>query len=130
MRARDERLLLPGKVAVIGRGEADGVTRREELTEIQLRDRKASGRHARLSASAGGFLVEDLDSTNGTRINGERVDRAALGEGDVLEIGQTFFVCAALPPGFDAEATRDGHFGPTRTLTPALSRAPNSRELE
>jgi pSer/pThr/pTyr-binding forkhead associated (FHA) protein len=36
-----------------------------------------------------GWAIEDLDSTNGTRLNGQPVRRARLHDGDVIEIGLT-----------------------------------------
>jgi pSer/pThr/pTyr-binding forkhead associated (FHA) protein len=45
--------------------------------------------HCRLVASSGGELeVEDLDSTNGTFVNDQRVRRAVLSAGDRLRIGR------------------------------------------
>jgi pSer/pThr/pTyr-binding forkhead associated (FHA) protein len=52
--------------------------------------------HCRLSADASGALqVEDLGSTNGTLVNGKRVDRAALKEGDTLGVGRMDFTVSA-----------------------------------
>ena len=48
--------------------------------------------HCRLDArKRDGLGVEDLGSTNGTLVNGERVDRALLKTGDVLTIGRITF---------------------------------------
>ena len=45
--------------------------------------------HCRLTASHAGELeVEDLKSTNGTFVNGERVERSALKAGDRVRIGR------------------------------------------
>jgi pSer/pThr/pTyr-binding forkhead associated (FHA) protein len=45
--------------------------------------------HCRLSARADGRLeVLDLDSTNGTFVNGKKIDRAELKDGDVLGVGR------------------------------------------
>jgi pSer/pThr/pTyr-binding forkhead associated (FHA) protein len=44
--------------------------------------------HCRLTAGPSGALeVEDLGSTNGTFVNGQRISRRALGEGDRLRVG-------------------------------------------
>ena len=48
--------------------------------------------HCRLSAGATELQVEDLESTNGTFVNGERVERAALKSGDRLGVGEVEFV--------------------------------------
>lgn len=45
--------------------------------------------HCRFTAGASGELeVEDLDSTNGTFVNGERVKRARLSAGDLVRVGR------------------------------------------
>jgi pSer/pThr/pTyr-binding forkhead associated (FHA) protein len=52
--------------------------------------------HCRLSADASGVLqVEDLGSTNGTVVNGKRVERAVLKEGDRLGVGRMEFRISA-----------------------------------
>ena len=48
--------------------------------------------HCRLSAGATDLEVQDLESTNGTFVNGERVDRALLKIGDRLAVGKVEFV--------------------------------------
>lgn len=50
-----------------------------------------SREHARLFAREGGIAVADLNSSNGTFVNGERVTRADLKHGDVLRLGQVEF---------------------------------------
>ena len=48
--------------------------------------------HCRLTASASDqLLVEDLGSTNGTLVNGKRVERGVLKPGDVLTVGRVEF---------------------------------------
>ncbi len=50
----------------------------------------ASARHARIEAQGDGVWVQDLDSTNGTFVNGSRVAGAQrLDAGDVLRVGET-----------------------------------------
>ena len=50
----------------------------------------ASARHARVETQRDGVWILDLGSTNGTWVNGERMDgRHRLREGDVVRIGQT-----------------------------------------
>ena len=50
----------------------------------------ASARHARIEARGDGVWVQDLDSTNGTFVNGSRVAGAQrLDHGDVLRVGET-----------------------------------------
>jgi pSer/pThr/pTyr-binding forkhead associated (FHA) protein len=50
----------------------------------------ASGRHARVENARDGVWIIDLGSTNGTFVNGERVDgRRRLHEGDLVQVGDT-----------------------------------------
>ena len=55
-------------------------------------DEFASARHAVVEARADGLWVEDLGSTNGTFVNGDRIAAERLNPGDVLRIGQTELV--------------------------------------
>ncbi|HEY5695051.1 MAG TPA: FHA domain-containing protein [Gaiellaceae bacterium] len=53
-------------------------------------DEFASSRHARIEVRGDGVWVQDLDSTNGTYVNGSRVAGAQrLDDGDVLRVGET-----------------------------------------
>jgi hypothetical protein len=57
--------------------------------DIQLADPNVSRRHAELRQEGSGYWVIDLDSTNGTQVNGKRVTRAKLDSGDRITIGST-----------------------------------------
>lgn len=65
--------------------------------ELVLKDSKVSRRHARLHARDGVLLLTDLGSTNGTRVNGNRITEMVLGEGDRIQIGETSLVVQAAP---------------------------------
>jgi predicted component of type VI protein secretion system len=52
-------------------------------------DDSVSRAHAEIAVRAGLCLVRDLDSCNGTLLNGHRVRRARLRRGDVLVLGET-----------------------------------------
>lgn len=57
--------------------------------DIVVADDRASRSHARVSATEGGFLVTDLQSRNGTYLNGRRITgETAFNGGDVLAIGR------------------------------------------
>ena len=63
---------------------------REDNVGVRLDgDEFASGQHARLEPRTDGVWVEDLRSTNGTFVNGERVTAQRLQVGDVVRVGQT-----------------------------------------
>jgi RsiW-degrading membrane proteinase PrsW (M82 family) len=50
-------------------------------------DREVSRRHARIQAEGGDFYIADEQSTNGTLVNGQRVFRQVLCDGDRIELG-------------------------------------------
>jgi pSer/pThr/pTyr-binding forkhead associated (FHA) protein len=63
-------------------------------------DIEISRRHARIFRADGGFLVEDLGSTNGTLFNGRRIDKPELlGVGDELQMGGTTLIVQASGAG-------------------------------
>jgi pSer/pThr/pTyr-binding forkhead associated (FHA) protein len=79
--------ILPGTIKTMGRAP-----RADFIVDAALVSRV----HCRLSAGAADLEVVDLDSTNGTFVNGERVDRAILKSGDRLGVGKVeFFVSRA-----------------------------------
>ena len=66
------------------------VGRSEENTIALDGDEFASGHHARIESQRDGVWILDLGSTNGTFVNGERVEgRRQLHRGDLVQIGNT-----------------------------------------
>jgi FHA domain-containing protein len=65
---------------------------RSPQTDIQIEDQFASSRHARIYERDGYLYVEDMGSTNGTYLNGRRLDaRELLQADDRIRIGDTEF---------------------------------------
>jgi hypothetical protein len=62
---------------------------RQDDSNIQLHDPNVSRRHAEIRPSGDGFVLADLGSTNGSRVNGMRVGQHLLTEGDQILIGNT-----------------------------------------
>ncbi len=62
---------------------------RSEESEIVLADPSVSRAHAVVEIKTGGAVVRDLGSTNGTFVNGRRIESARLGDGDELRFGNT-----------------------------------------
>lgn len=77
--------LPPGAVRTVGRGNR---------SDFVVSDPLLSRVHCRLVASQAELVVEDLDSTNGTFVNGARVEVRALADGDQLRIGRSEFTVA------------------------------------
>ena len=101
------------ETVVIGRG-AERIARRaladgRRQLELRVPGNTVSAIHARLERSEAGWTVVDAGSRNGTVVNGERVARAALRDGDLLEIGATLLVYrASLPaPAADLHTVAD-----------------------
>ena len=74
-------------------GQEEIVIGRNPTTHITLLDEGISREHALVlfDEDAPGYVIEDLASTNGTKLNGRRVRSSALAEGDEIQIGQTLF---------------------------------------
>ena len=64
---------------------------RDTDADIRLRDPKISRRHCEISEIHGELLVRDLGSTNGTFVNGVRIDQTVLRPGDKLTLGRSRF---------------------------------------
>ena len=65
---------------------------RADDSTLVLTDDFASSRHARVTTRGGQWYVEDLGSTNGTLVNGRRITRQPLSDGDVIRIGHSVLV--------------------------------------
>jgi hypothetical protein len=75
-----QRYLLTGPVTVIGRGsEAD----------IVVDDSGVSRRHLEIRVTPAGVIATDLGSTNGTFVEGHRIDAATLVDGNTITLGRT-----------------------------------------
>jgi pSer/pThr/pTyr-binding forkhead associated (FHA) protein len=73
---------------LLGRPDA----RRDTPPELPVHDPGAAGRHAKVLVGAdGGVALQDLASTNGTKVNGKEVasgSRVALAAGDEVTLGR------------------------------------------
>ena len=61
---------------------------RSPHSDLFLDDVTVSRHHARILHDEAGFLVEDLNSLNGTYVNRKRIERHQLFDGDELQIGK------------------------------------------
>ena len=85
------RLLITMQEATVGRGNPDG----SQFVEVDLTEeperKSVSRRHARIVRAGSGFELEDLNSANQTKLNGEALApgrRYPLRDGDVIEFGR------------------------------------------
>ncbi len=71
---------------------AETLIGRAPTCDLQLPDESISREHSVVLADGETFMLEDLQSTNGIKVNGKRVRSVELGDGDEIEIGQTRLV--------------------------------------
>jgi ABC-type multidrug transport system ATPase subunit/pSer/pThr/pTyr-binding forkhead associated (FHA) protein len=84
-----EKILLSKLPVTIGR---------EDSVEFPVRLDNISRKHVRISKGDGGYLIEDLKSSNGTFVNDTRIDKPyRIKDGDVIALGADFEMRAVLP---------------------------------
>jgi ABC transport system ATP-binding/permease protein len=107
---------------------------RDMNNDVVINDAEVSRNHGRLTSQSGGYLIEDLASTNGTFVNGQRlIGPKLLNPGDVVGFGETIVleysyiadagatvVASAPPPRIMAEPPT----APPQTPEPAPMMAP------
>jgi Protein of unknown function (DUF3662)/FHA domain len=80
------RLRYEGKTAVLPTG--GGVIGRSRECDVVLSDQNVSRKHAEVRPSGGKWIVKDLGSTNGVKVNGRRITGPqSLRPGDTIELG-------------------------------------------
>ena len=86
---------------------ADQIMGRLPRNPIPLDDEGASRRHARIVVRDGRAFLEDLQSSNGTLVNGHAVQRVELQDGDVITIGLTEMTVSGLAAPRAADVAPD-----------------------
>lgn len=97
-------------------GDAPVVIGRAATCGLRLTDGGVSDRHAQIERRAEGYIIRDLDSANGVRVNGQRVTERRLTGGDEIELGAVGFKFEIIhdpPPGQRA-------FDPLQSLAMAV----------
>lgn len=88
---------------------------RHRSCDVVITDETVSGRHCQIAESPDGYVIEDLASSNGTFVNGKRVETTRLKSGDRIALGTASFVFT------------DGQLLPqTPTLPSETSKVPES----
>src|SRR5262249_35594702 len=99
-----------GKTTVVPLIRDEITIGRKEGNTIRLTERNVSRKHARIVKSNGAVVVEDLDSYNGVKVNGARIQgRVAVNESDRIQIGDYLL-----------ELKLDRANQPTETLPPQV----------
>jgi transcriptional regulator with GAF, ATPase, and Fis domain len=118
------------EAVAFGRAPEGGVARFEKSDggrfKMTVPDRWMSSSHAVLRKVLDQWVLQDLGSKNGTFVNGQRCERAALEDGDLIELGHTFFIFRYLvvttldPQSLEAGELRGSPPG-LATLVPSLA---------
>jgi pSer/pThr/pTyr-binding forkhead associated (FHA) protein len=104
-------------------GDGPLVAGREVNHDVQLLDPKVSRRHFRVARDGDdGYVIEELSAKNGVYVNGRRVQRATLADGDRVRVGDTELIFLA-----DDEPGRVDAFRHPRRLC-AAARAATVRD--
>ncbi len=89
--AKDRHLLIRARGAQLGQvmklGTQPHRVGRANECEIWLSDDGVSRKHASISFENGSYVIEDTQSANGTFVGGQKVDRAILRDGDLIQFG-------------------------------------------
>ena len=84
---------------------------KKEGNDIPITDKTVSRNHAEIEYKADSFLLRDLESTNGTYVNGTRVKEAYLVPGDRIKIGRTVLEFSAFDEKVKIEPSEKNQFG-------------------
>ncbi len=103
-----EYTLTDGAIMMIGR---------HSRNDIVLRDLSVSRLHASIEGKGQKLLVFDHRSTNGTIVNGNKVQSAQLKHGDVVKIGKNHTIKVNVPSPKKKESTITGEYDP-RAIAP------------
>src|SRR3954471_11987517 len=88
---------------------------REEGNLLRLNDERVSRFHAKVQQEDGDIILTDLESTNGTRVNGSPVQIRRLRAGDQISIGRSMLLSGPLE---EIAARRRAERPATRAATP------------
>ncbi|TJY62110.1 FHA domain-containing protein [Sinimarinibacterium sp. CAU 1509] len=90
--------------------------------DIPLNDKAVSGHHAVVITILQDSFLEDLDSTNGTQVNGKAIAKHPLSDGDLISIGRNTLK-------YEGEAAADDDFEKTMILKPGQLGAAFDRHI-
>jgi hypothetical protein len=112
--------------------ESPSVIGRDPDCQVRLADASISRHHAQVIRQPTGFFISDLQSSNGTSVNGEPLDAPVLlHSGDLIHMGQVTLRCEAIAvppvspsaPTTALEPSSNGHAPP---VTPSLTPGPRA----
>lgn len=103
---------IAGDLATLGRGDTN---------DIDIEDAKASKEHCRIERAGQRWKLVDLESKNGTKVNGEFKNKAWLGHGDLVQIGTAEMRFGLEGAARPAASAAGGEVGPGRRARPAAA---------
>lgn len=92
---------------------------RSEECDYPIASSRVSRKHAEISKAAGAYLLRDLGSTNGTFVNGQKIDQVRLSEGDLVVIADVELTYRT------AEGSQSGQKTATQVMRQSDSRSPD-----
>ncbi len=106
--------------------KAEIIIGRDINNDIVINDSEVSRRHARLFLSEGNYVIEDLGSTNGTSVNGQRITGPyLLRPGELIMLGESITMLYEYQQNYaDAVPVAPPPFGnvaPPKPITPVYS---------
>lgn len=122
-----------GKTTVVPLVRDEITIGRKEGNTIRLTERNVSRRHAKLKKANGAFLVEDLSSYNGVKVNGRRIEREThLKAGDQISIGDYLLALQveAQQQAEAAGANGGAHAAPTAALDTIPTAVPSPLDAQ
>jgi hypothetical protein len=111
----------PGKIYPLEAVEI--IVGRDANNDIAINDAEVSRKHARLSLHGSAYVIQDLGSTNGTFVNGQRITGSqVLNAGDTVSFGEN--IVMMYEPALDPNATMVSSSQAPRTVVPVQRPAP------
>ena len=99
---RGKKLTLDQKLTKVGK---------RDTNNLVIMDKTVSREHMEIEYTADSFLLRDLESTNGTFLNGSRVKEAYLSPGDLIKVGNTTMEFVAFDEKVKIEPSEKEEFG-------------------
>ena len=107
---RERKGKKPDTVYPVLASRSPTVIGRDESADVTLDDDRSSRRHAGIVRRYGSWIIQDLKSSNGTLVGGEKIDKKRLEDGATIQIGNTLLEFQphelAPPPEGELEGAR------------------------
>ncbi|MCS7020519.1 MAG: FHA domain-containing protein [Gemmataceae bacterium] len=96
---------------------------REEGNMVRLNDERVSRYHAKVQMEDDDIIITDLDSTNGTRVNGMPIQIRRLRPGDQICVGRTMLLFGTMEEIAARRAMASGQSSRAKAASPSLGRS-------